>query len=176
MFDTKSILPAAAALLLCVAPACALQASGPSDPEIAHIAYTAGVLDAAAGSTAATKSANPAVRQFAQTMVRDHNAVNGKALELVAKLKVTPQPNAISESLSTQAKATAARLASLEGAAFDRAYVQNEVEFHRAVNDALRTTLIPNADNAELKALLETGLSLFEAHQKHAEHLAAELK
>ena len=176
MFDTKSILPAAAALLLCVTPACAIEASGPSDPEIAHIAYTAGVLDAAAGSTAATKSTNPAVRQFAETMVRDHNSVNASALELVEKLKVTPQPNAISESLSTQAKATAARLAGLEGAAFDRAYVQNEVEFHRAVNDALRTTLIPNADNADLKALLETGLSLFEAHQKHAEHLAAELK
>ena len=176
MFDKSPILPAAAAILLCVTPACAIEASGPSDPEIAHIAYTAGVLDAAAGSTAATRSANPAVRQFAETMVRDHNMVNARALELVGKLKVTPQPNAISESLSSQAKATAARLAGLQGAAFDRAYVQNEVEFHRAVNDALRTTLIPSADNAELKALLETGLSLFEAHQQHAEHLAAELK
>jgi putative membrane protein len=176
MLVKNPVVPTVAALLLCVTPACALDASGPTDPEIAHIAYTAGVLDAAAGSAAATKSTNPAVRQFAETMVRDHNSVNAKALELVEKLKVSPQPNAISEALSTQAKETSARLANLKGAEFDRAYVQNEVEFHRAVNDALRTTLIPSADNAELKALLETGLSLFEAHQKHAEHLAAELK
>ena len=170
-----NILPALGAFLLCAAPAAA-HAAGPSDAEIAHIAYTAGVLDAAAGASAVAKSTNPAVREFAQTMVRDHNSVNEQALALVAKLKVSPQPNAISESLSTEAKATAARLAGLQGAAFDRAYVENEVAYHRAVNDALRTTLIPSADNAELKALLETGLSLFQAHQQHAEHLAAELK
>ena len=64
----------------------------------------------------------------------------------------------------------------LNGAAFDRAYAANEVAYHSAVNGALKTTLIPSADNGELKSLLETGLTLFSEHQKHAEHLAAELK
>lgn len=173
---TKMMLPAAGALMLCVTPACAQEAAGPSDSQIAHIAYTAGVLDAAAGTSAAAKSTNPAVRDFAQTMVRDHNAVNEQALALVAKLRVTPEPNPISESLTKQAQETSARLAGLRGEAFDRAYVRNEIEFHRAVNDALKTTLIPSADNPELKSLLETGLTLFAAHQQHAEHLAAELK
>jgi putative membrane protein len=108
--------------------------------------------------------------------VRDHEAVNNKALALVKKLKVTPEANATSEALSKQADATMKRLSTLGGAAFDRAYVENEVGFHLTVNGALQTTLIPSAHNAELKSLLETGLTLFREHQAHAEHVAAELK
>src|SRR5918997_2274949 len=105
------LLPALAAVALSAAPACAQQAAGPTDAQIAHIAYTAGVLDAAAGSSAVQKSTTPAVREFAQTMVRDHNSVNEQALALVAKLEVKPEPNPTSETLSNQAKATAERLA-----------------------------------------------------------------
>ena len=59
----------------------------------------------------------------------------------------------------------------LSGAAFDRAYIANEVAYHRTVNEALASALIPGAHNGELKALLETGLKLFRAHQTHAEHV-----
>lgn len=165
---------AAAAALAFSGPA--LADTGPSDAEIAHIAYTAGAIDAAAAKQALEISKNKAVREFAQTMLRDHEAVNAKALALVKKLGVTPADNAISAKLAADAKATSARLAALDGAAFDRAYAANEAGFHGAVNGALRTTLIPSADNGELKALLETGLALFGEHQTHAEHLAAELK
>ena len=51
----------------------------------------------------------------------------------------------------------------------------NEVAYHKTVNGALKDTLIPNAQNAELKSLLQTGLSLFTAHQQHAEHLSMSL-
>ncbi len=151
-------------------------ATGPSDAEIAHIAYTAGALDAAAAKQALAKTSDPQVRAFAETMLRDHEAVNGKALALVSKLKVTPADNATSQALAAQAKATETKLATLDGKAFDRAYVDNEVAFHRTVNDALKSTLIPSADNGELKALLETGLALFGEHQAHAEHLATRLR
>ena len=154
----------------------AIAASGPSDPEIAHIAYTAGVIDVAAGKQALAKSHNAKVRAFARTMVRDHQAVNGQALALVKKLNVTPADNATSKALSSQAKATMKRLARLNGRAFDRAYVANEVAFHRTVNGALKQQLIPAADNKDLKSLLETGLALFGEHQTHAEHLAREIR
>jgi putative membrane protein len=108
--------------------------------------------------------------------VRDHQAVNDKALALVKKLHVTPEANATSASLSKQADATLKRLARLHGRTFDRAYVNNEVAYHRTVNGALKTTLIPSATNPQLKSLLETGLTLFTEHQKHAEQLAAKLK
>ena len=68
------------------------------------------------------------------------------------------------------------KLAGLSGAAFDKAYAENEVAYHKTVNGALESTLIPNAKNGELKSLLETGRTLFGEHQTHAEHLAGELK
>jgi putative membrane protein len=163
-----------AAAALFASPAAA--ASGPSDPEIAHIAYTAGNIDIAAAKQALKISHDKAVREFAQEMVRDHEAVNEKALALVKSLHVTPASNAVSTDLSKKADATLKRLANLRGRSFDRAYASNEVAFHGTVNGALKTTLIPSADNAQLKSLLETGLTLFTEHQKHAEHLSARLK
>ena len=154
----------------------AFASSGPTDPQIAHIAYTAGSLDIEAAKLALKKSQNKAVRSFASEMVRDHQAVNDKALALVKKLGVTPEANATSEDLTRQAAETRARLAKLNGKAFDRAYAANEAAYHGTVNGALKSTLIPSADNDELKSLLETGLTLFSEHQAHAEHLAAELK
>jgi len=152
------------------------QAAGPTDPEIAHIAYTAGNIDIAAAKQALAKSHNATVRAFASEMVRDHQAVNDKALALLKELKVTPQDNATSDALSKQADATLKRFAKLNEHDFDHAYLNNEVAYHGTVNSALKTTLIPSATNAQLKSLLETGLTLFTEHQKHAEHLAATLK
>ena len=147
-----------------------------SDPKIAHIAYTAGQIDITAAEQALRKSTNPTVTDFAQTMVRDHKAVNEQALALVEKLGVTPEENATSTALSDAAQAKNEELEALEGEAFDAAYVANEVAYHKTVNEALEGTLIPSADNAELKSLLETGLKLFASHQAHAEHLAAVLQ
>jgi putative membrane protein len=154
----------------------AVAADAPNDPQIAHIAYTAGTIDIAAAKQALAKSHNAAVRQFASEMVRDHEAVNAKALALVKELKVTPEDNPTSQALSKGAKKELAELGSLKGAAFDKAYVKNEVAYHGTVNGALKSTLIPSAHNAQLKSLLETGLTLFQEHQKHAEHLASTLK
>jgi putative membrane protein len=166
---------AIAALSLLGSPALA-QGAKPTDPQIAHIAYTAGVIDIAAAKQAMTKASNKDVKAFAQDMVRDHEAVNKQALDLVKKLKVTPEDNDTSKTLSKQAADKLAELAKLKGAEYDKAYVANEVAFHKTVTGALKSTLIPSAHNAELKSLLESGLTLFNEHEKHAEHLAAELK
>jgi putative membrane protein len=147
-----------------------------TDPQIAHIAYTAGVIDIAAGKQALSKASNKDVKTFAADMVRDHEAVNKQALDLVKKLNVTPEDNDTSKTLSKNAAEKRAELAKLSGAAFDKAYIANEVAYHKAVNNALETQLIPSASNAELKSLLQTGLKIFQGHQQHAEHVAAELK
>ena len=65
---------------------------------------------------------------------------------------------------------------SLNGAAFDKAYAANEVAYHKTVNGALEATLIPSSQNPELKSLLQTELKIFQAHEQHAEQLAAMLK
>ena len=152
------------------------QGAKPTDPQIAHIAYTAGVIDIAAAKQALAKSTNKDVKAFAEDMVRDHEAVNKQALDLVKKLKVTPEDNGTSKTLSKNAAAKLDELGKLNGAAFDKAYVANEVAYHKAVDSALETTLIPSASNAELKSLLQTGLKIFQGHEQHAEHVAAELK
>jgi putative membrane protein len=164
----------AAALSLAAGSAALAQA--PNDAQIAHIAYTAGNVDIAAAKQALQKSHDKAVLDFANEMVRDHTAVNDKALALVKKLGVTPQDNPTSQSLAKGGADKLKEFAALNGKAFDKAYVANEVAYHKTVNGALQTTLIPNAKNAELKSLLQTGLKLFQEHQAHAEHLAATLK
>jgi putative membrane protein len=144
--------------------------------QIAHIAYTAGQLDIAAAEQAKEKDSNKDVRAFADDMERDHKAVNEKALALVKKLGVTPEDNDTSKALSKQAAEKRAELAKLSGKAFDKAYIDNEVAYHKAVNAALQTTLIPSASNAELKDLLAAGLKIFQGHEQHAEDVAAEFK
>src|SRR6266550_3519749 len=125
-----------AALCLLTGAAFAQGGAKPTDPQIAHIAYTAGQLDIEAAKQALAKSKSKDVRAFADDMVRDHTAVNKQALALVDKLKVKPEDNATSQSLTKQADAKRADLAKLDGAAFDKAYVDNEVAYHKTVNGA----------------------------------------
>ena len=167
---------ALAALCLLSGGALAQGGAKPTDPQIAHIAYTAGQLDIEAAKQAIGKSKNKDVRAFAEDMVRDHTAVNKQALDLVKKLKVTPEDNDTSKASIKQAADKRAELAKLSGAAFDKAYIDNEVAYHKTVNGALENTLIPSASNAELKSLLQTGLKIFQGHEQHAEHVAFELK
>jgi putative membrane protein len=166
---------AAAALALSSAIATAEDAK-PNDAQIAHIAYTAGQIDIKAAELALQKSKNKEVRDFAENMVHDHKAVNDQALALVKKLHVTPEDNDTSKALVKQADAKEAELKQLSGGAFDKAYAENEVAYHKTVNGALETILIPDATNPELKDLLMTGLKIFQGHEQHAEHLAQSLK
>jgi putative membrane protein len=165
-----------AGLAVLSSAAFAQQAAKPTDPQIAHIAYTAGEIDIQAAEVAKSKSSTKEVKAFADDMIRDHKAVNEKALALVKKLGVTPEDNDTSRTLKKQADAKLAELKGLQGKAFDKAYADNEVAFHKQVNGALQNALIPSAQNAELKGLLQTGLKIFEGHEQHAEMVAKDLK
>jgi putative membrane protein len=169
-------LSAAIAAVSLLGSAALAQGAKPTDPQIAHIAYTAGVIDVAAAKQALTKTGNKDIKAFAEDMVRDHEAVNKQALDLVKKLKVTPEDNDTSRTLSKNAADKLAGLGKLKGPEFDKAYVATEVGYHKAVDSALETQLIPSANNAELKSLLQTGLKIFQGHEQHAEHVAAGLK
>jgi len=169
-------LGAGIAMALLVGGIAVAQPAKLTDPQIAHIAYTAGVIDVTAAELAGQKSQNPQVRSFAEDMVRDHKAVNKQALALVKKLNITPQDNDTSKALAKQANAKEAELGKQNGTAFDRAYIRNEVAYHQTGNDALQNTLIPSATNPELKGLLTTGLKIFQGHLQHAEQLAGSVK
>lgn len=142
-----------------------------NDAQIASIVVTANQVDIDAGKLAASQSSNDAVKTFAQLMVTDHTGVNKAAVDLASKLKVTPQDNPTSQSLKADGEKHLARLKALSGAAFDKAYVDREVAYHQQVLDAIDKVLIPNAANAELKALLVKVRPAFVAHLQHAKHL-----
>jgi len=170
----KRIAPAVAVIALMSAVTFA-QGAKPTDPQIAHIAYTAGVLDITAAQQALKKTQNAEVRGFAENMIKDNEAVNKLALDLVGKLKVTPEDNDTSKGLTKAAEAKRAELEKLSGVAFDKAYIDNEVAFHQQVLDAVDKTLIPGAKNEELKALLVKVRPAFVAHLEHAKHLQGTL-
>jgi putative membrane protein len=150
-------------------------AAGPNDAQIAAIVVTANQVDIDAGELAKSRSNNTQVKEFAQRMITDHSGVNKSAVELVTKLKVKPEENDTSNSLKAGGADTIKRLKALKGKDFDKAYVDNEVAYHQTVLDALDNTLIPNASNGELKALLVKVRPAFVAHLDHAKHIQASL-
>ncbi|MGE0545869.1 MAG: DUF4142 domain-containing protein [Kofleriaceae bacterium] len=146
-----------------------------NDAQIAAIVVAANQVDIDAGQLAAKKSKNADVKKFANQMVTDHTAVNKAATELVTKLKVTPEESDTSKSLTSSGAETRAKLEKLSGAEFDKAYVDNEVAYHEAVIDVLKTKLIPSATNQELKNELIGVQPAFDAHLQHAKQIQAAL-
>ena len=140
-----------------------------NDAEIASVAVTANQIDVEYGTLAMKQSKNADVIEFAKTMVNDHNAVIKMAVDLANKLGVVPQDNAVTQSLLAQSKETTKNLKSLKGKAFDKAYIDNEVAYHKAVIGAVKDLLIPQTQNKELKDLLQTAMPILEAHLGHAE-------
>ena len=140
-----------------------------TDPEIASVAVVANQNDIDFASIAKTKSNNKDILEFAQTMATDHQSVIDQAVALVTKLGVTPKDNAVSKKLLSDAANTKKALSSKSGNAFDKAYIDNEVAYHKAVIAAVETTLIPDANNAELKELLQKVLPVLKTHLEHAE-------
>jgi putative membrane protein len=159
----------------CLAAPAAASAQAITDAQIASIVVTANQVDIDAGVLAAARSHNAEVKAFGQAMVKDHTGVNKSATELVTRLKVTPQDNPTSQSLKSGGETNVAHLETLSGAAFDKAYVDHEVAYHQQVLDAVDTTLVPGATNAELKALLVKVRPAFVAHLHHARMLQASL-
>jgi putative membrane protein len=147
------------------------QSAAPTDPQIAGIVVAANQIDIDYGKLAQAKSKDPQVKEFAQQMVTDHSSLQKAVGDLAGKLNVTPADSDTSKSLKSQAQQTMAKLKGLKGKAFDKAYIDNEVAYHKVVIDANKNTLIPNAQNAELKSALQGAEPLFEGHLQHAENV-----
>ena len=165
----------AGATAAAIAPAPPGGAAMLNDAQIAHVAVTANAIDSAAGVMAQERGESQAVKDFAQTMVTDHGSVNQQAVALATRLNVTPEDNDVSRDLRAGADQAADSLRALSGAAFDRAYIAREVAYHQAVLDALDGTLIPGAQNAELKQLLQDVRPAIAAHLDRARSIQGSL-
>ncbi|HKT80655.1 MAG TPA: DUF4142 domain-containing protein [Vicinamibacterales bacterium] len=145
-----------------------VQAQSINDAQIAAIVVTANQVDIDAGNLAASMGSNAEIKKFGQQMVRDHTGVNKSAVELVTRLKVTPEDNPTAASIKDGGAKNVANLKTLKGKAFDKAYIDHEVAYHQQVLDAVDKVLIPGASNSDLKALLVKVRPAFVAHLEHA--------
>jgi putative membrane protein len=152
------------------------QASAPTDAQIAAIVVAANKVDIDAGKLAQSKANSKEVKEFAKLMVADHTNSNQQATALVKKLKVAPQESTTSKSMKDTGRATEKKLKGLKGAEFDKTYVDNEVAFHQTVLDTIDKTLMPNAKNEELKALLAKTRPAIDNHLKHAKSMQASMQ
>lgn len=144
------------------------------DPTIVAIFDAANTADIETGALAAKKGSTKEVREFGEMLVRDHKAVRQQGRDLAAKLGVTPTPPA--DDASAKAHAAAMKeLRSKHGKAFDRAFLAHEVAYHKAVIDAVTTTLLPAIQNAELKDLVVKVAPAFQAHMMAADNLGKKL-
>ncbi|HET7401135.1 MAG TPA: DUF4142 domain-containing protein [Usitatibacter sp.] len=150
-------------------------AQAPNDAQIAHIVVTANQVDIDAGKVAEKHGSSADVKAFAKQMVTDHTAVNKQATDLAKKLGVKPEDNPTSQSLKKGGQDNVKKLNGLKGKEFDKAYIDQEVTYHQAVLDAIDKTLIPNAKNAELKALIEKVRPAIQGHLDHAKQIQSKV-
>jgi len=144
------------------------------DREILGVLQTVNVNEMTAAQHAATVANSKDVREYAQEMVKDHRAgENG----VTAAVKVVGATNtsALSKQIATEHKEMAAMLAKEKGAAFDRAYMADEVKMHQQVLDAIDRDLTPKATNAKVKSLLTSTRATVAEHLDKAKALQAKL-
>lgn len=147
-----------------------------SDEEVASVAVVANQIDIDYANIAKDKSKDKDILGFADMMIDNHKAVIAQAVALVTKLQVTPKDNAVSKKLLADAQKTEKLLRSKKGNAFNKAYIDNEVAYHKAVIGAVEGLLIPEAENAELKALLQNVVPALKGHLAHAETVQKKFK
>jgi putative membrane protein len=148
----------------------------PTDPEIVGAVEAANQIDINYANLAKSKAKDKQVKDFAQQMITDHSAVQESMRDLAAKLNMFPVDSQTSNSLKKQAQQTMLKLHRLKGKEFDKAYIDNEVAYHQRVINAIKTVLIPNAQNAELKKALQGAEPLFEGHLQHAQRVQSAIE
>jgi putative membrane protein len=160
-----------AAALTAAAP---FEQGGLDDPTIVAIFDAANTADIETGQLAVERGSTKEVREFGAMLARDHKMVRQQGRDLAAKLGVTPTPPKNDASAKAHAEAMK-KLSSLKGKAFDHAFLQHEVAFHKAVIDAVTTTLLPAIQNAEVKDLVVKVAPAFQAHMMAADNLDKKL-
>ena len=159
-----------------VTAACAQSPDQLNDLQMTHVAVTADAIDIEYAHLALAFSRDDKIREFAETMIRDHTAVNQAIADLANKLGVQAEDNEMSRGLISGAEEFKTELAQLRGRAFDLRYAENELAYHRTVNGVVRDAFIPNIENEEVKAAFEGALRIFTGHEQHAQQLVHRMK
>jgi putative membrane protein len=149
-------------------------ASALTDPNIVALLDEANKADSAAGALAVTKATNKAVKDFAKLMMSEHHALREAGQQLAKKLNVTPAPPATDPVKPLAEGETKALESTPKGPEFDRVYIEQEISAHKAVLD-LAENAHGQAQNEELKALIERAKPVIQKHLDQAEKIKGDL-
>jgi putative membrane protein len=124
---------------------------------------------------AAKKASTPAVKQYANQLVKDHKA-NSQKLQQVAKdAGVTLADTAGAQATSESESATMGELEGKTGKEFDRAFVAAQIDAHQQNIDKIRNQLLPAADQPAVRDYLQQTASAMEGHLASARQLQQDL-
>lgn len=146
-----------------------------SDGNAIAIILAANNTDLAYARMVPSRSTNEDVATFAQRMLTDHTILNGRANEIAALNRISAVDNDVSLAFRDNSATRRDSMRDLSGAAFDSAYVANEVRYHSELLGAIETVLAPQARNAELREFVANLRPAVSAHLNHAETLRASL-
>ncbi|HEX8432200.1 MAG TPA: DUF4142 domain-containing protein [Longimicrobium sp.] len=135
-------------------PAAAPAAGALTDANVAAIASAANQDEIQTSQAALQKGENAEVKKFAQMMIDEHTAVEQEQTQLLQSKGLAPQDNAQSTQMKQMTQTELQRMSAMNGAAFDAAYMAHQVTAHDATLKALDGTLIPNATDPQMKAML----------------------
>jgi putative membrane protein len=146
-----------------------------SDANIVYILDNANALDSAAGSIAVTKGTSSDVRDYGRTMVRDHHSLRAQGQALAKKLNVTPTAPANDTWPATKDKTMSLLNGAAKGKDFDKAYIDNEVEYHTSLLETA-TQAMNAAQNSELKNLIQLAAPTIQAHLDRAKSIQSKMQ
>jgi putative membrane protein len=146
-----------------------------SDANIAALLDEANAADSAAGALAASKGTSSAVRDFGRRMTRDHHTLRAQGEALAKKLKITPTPPADDNLVADAQKNMDNLNSTAKGKDFDKAYIDSQVDAHKKVLD-LATKAMDQAQNTELKNLIQKAAPVIKGHLDLAESIQKNLK
>ncbi|HKO55986.1 MAG TPA: DUF4142 domain-containing protein [Thermoanaerobaculia bacterium] len=138
--------------------------------DVAGIVVTANEGEIQQGQAAAGRATSADVRAFAQMMVTDHTNALSTARETFTRNGVTPAENDTTRTLRSNSQQTVTNLATYSGAAYDRMYMQSQVDLHQWLLSALDAVLIPSS-TGETRTLLETQRTAVAAHLDRARQI-----
>jgi putative membrane protein len=141
------------------------------DPTIVAIFDNANTWDIETGGLGAKKGTTKEVRDFGAQLVRDHTNVRQQGRDLAKKLGVKVPALPKDFQMKKDHDAAMKNLEGLSGKAFDKAFLQHEVAYHKAVIESVNTTLMPALQNQEVKDLVTKVAPAFKAHQDMAQNL-----
>ena len=174
---TLSVIAAGCGLIIGLAEAAMAHAAPPAmtNAEVLAIYIQVNSFDLETALLGRAQANSKAVRDLAAQVAADHMGVRQTAFSLAAACKVSPVLPPGRDAAALDHGRTLTKLAALEGADFDTAYIQHEVAFHRAAIDAVKHTLQPATTCPALQAHFKEILPALEHHLAETENVARAL-